>query len=244
MSLHRPIPRRASIPPEERRITHAYPMPRQAIRQTTTHQNAHTDAWDDESEQEERDTQASRIPNSARRYVTVEGRELVSPQQQLAKNEQRSKTLRRQKHPLLYVGVGMLAALTAATLILGPGGKWWNDWRNYTVYGDPRTFQTDAIVGQNDGLGHESHFIAVNLRGQIIVIEFPGSDPSKGQDFLITTLSGPDADEVPVTLTFADVNGDGKPDMIIHFAGQEVVYINDRGTFRPAKPGESTNVNG
>lgn len=239
MSLQHPIPRRTSLPPEERRTTNAYPTPRQAMRQSTP-----ADVWDDEPEPKERDTRASRIPNSARRYVNVEGRELVPTQTQPTRSAQKEQTPRRQKHPLLYVGVGMLTALTAATLILGPAGKWWIDWRNYTAYGDPRTFQTDAIVGQDDGPGHESHFIAMNLRGQIIVIEFPGSDPSKGRDFLITTLSGPDANEVPVTLSFADINGDGKPDMVIHFAEQEVVYINDHGTFRPAKPGEVANING
>ncbi|HEU5375453.1 MAG TPA: VCBS repeat-containing protein [Ktedonobacteraceae bacterium] len=242
MSQHHAIPRRASIPPEERRTTQAYPIPRQAMRQTTARQSAPADAWGEDEEPEERETRANWIPNSARRYLTVESRELVPTQSPSTRSTQRPRPPHR-KHPLLYVGVGMLTALTAATLILGPGGKWWSDWRNYTVYGDPRTFQTDAIVGQNDGPGHESHFLAVNLHGQIIVIEFPGSDPSKGRDFLITTLSGSDAGGVPITLTFADINGDGKPDMLVHFAGQEVVYINDRGTFRPAKPGETTDIN-
>jgi hypothetical protein len=231
MNQRHPVPRRASIPPEERRTTQAYPIPRQAMRQS-----APVHGWDDVDEQEEDDPRTTRIPNSARRYTTP-GRELVATQQP-------ARSAHRQKHPLLYVGVGMLAASALATLILGPVGSWWSDWRNASDYGNPRTFQIDAIVGQNDGPGHESHFIAMNLHGQIIVIEFPGSDPSKGRDFLITSLSGPDANGVPVTLTFADVNGDGKPDMIVHFNGQEVVYINDHGTFRPAKPGEATNVNG
>lgn len=228
MSQKYPITRRASLPPEERHTTHAHQLPRQAMRQTDA------DVRNDEEEQEER---ATRLPTSARRYTTHEGRQLVPMQQP-------ERPAKRQKHPLMYMGVGMLTALTAATLIFGPGGKWWTDWRNYTDYGNPRTFQTDAIVGQEDGPGHESHFLALNLHGQIVVIEFPGGDPSKGRDFLITTLYGPDAAGVPVTLTFADMNGDGKPDMLIHFEGQQVVYLNDHGTFRPARPGEVTNSNG
>lgn len=231
MNQRHAIPRRASIPPEERRTTQAYPIPRQAMRQTTAHQSAPVHGWDDVDEQEEDDPRTSRIPNSTRRYTTP-GRELVPSQQP-------ARSAHQQKHPLLYVGVGMLSAAALAALILGPVGSWWNDWRNYSDYGDPRTFQVDAIVGQNDGLGHESHFIAMNLHGQIIVIEFPGSDPSKGRDFVITTLSGPDADKIPVTLTFADFNGDGKPDMIVHFNGQEVVYLNDHGTFSPQSPEKS-----
>jgi hypothetical protein len=34
------------------------------------------------------------------------------------------------------------------------------------------------------------------------------------------------------------VNGDGKPDMLVHIENQTVVEINDNGQFRLAKPGE------
>ncbi len=46
------------------------------------------------------------------------------------------------------------------------------------------------------------------------------------------------ADLVPVTLSFQDVNGDHRPDMILHFQGTQVVFINDGSGFRPAQPGE------
>jgi hypothetical protein len=51
-----------------------------------------------------------------------------------------------------------------------------------------------------------------------------------------------------VTLSFTDVNGDHRPDMIIHFhyigwlgfsnSEQALVYINENGGFRPATPNE------
>jgi hypothetical protein len=40
------------------------------------------------------------------------------------------------------------------------------------------------------------------------------------------------ADRIPATLTFADVNGDGKTDMIVHCNGNEIVLYNDGHTFR------------
>jgi hypothetical protein len=46
----------------------------------------------------------------------------------------------------------------------------------------------------------------------------------------------------PVTLTFRDVNGDGKPDMLVNIQGSEVVFLNDGGQFRPLKPGDHVHL--
>lgn len=239
---HHPVPKRASLGliESQRRTTQNYPLQRQATSQrrtTTPHQNISADVWDEEEDQSERDTRTARFPNSA--HYTPTQRELVP----LQSSKQRSPFLPR-KHPLLYMGLGMLGTLGLAALLLGPVGSWWQDMNDTRLYGYPRTYQTDAVVGHNDSVSHPSHFIALNLHDQIIVIEFPGDDLSKGRDFLISTTIGPNADLYPVTLTFTDVNGDGKPDMIIQVERQHIVYINDHGTFRPARPGEVLNLNG
>jgi hypothetical protein len=51
-------------------------------------------------------------------------------------------------------------------------------------------------------------------------------------------LYGDGEDLAVVTLSFKDVNGDGKPDMIITVANTHIAYINENGQFRPLKPGE------
>src|SRR5215469_16870910 len=73
-------------------------------------------------------------------------------------------------------------------------------------YGRPRTFQIDAVVGQNDSASNPSHFIALNLNGRIEVIEFPGGDASKARIYLGPQLYGSGQDLIPVTLSFVDVN--------------------------------------
>ncbi len=64
----------------------------------------------------------------------------------------------------------MLALWTLLTLAV----SWWNMTWNDMHYGRPRTFQIDAVVGQNDSAANPSHFIAMNFKGRIEVIEFPG----------------------------------------------------------------------
>ena len=143
----------------------------------------------------------------------------------------------RSIHPLLYLGVGMIAMLALFVVCVTAWNFLHTKWDDIQ-YGRPRTYQTDAVVGHNDSYSNPSHFIAMNLNRHVQVIEIPGGDSTKERTFNITTLFGDNEDLTPATLSFRDVNGDGKPDMLIHIENQTLVMINDNGNFRPAKPGE------
>jgi hypothetical protein len=143
---------------------------------------------------------------------------------------------RSHDHWLLFVGVGMIAMLVLwvlGTMLV----NWWNVTQDDWHYGRPRTFQIDARVGHNDDTT-PSHFIAMNFNRHVIIIEFPGGDPTKAKDYLGPTLFGDGQDLTPVILSFKDVNGDGKPDMLVHIQDQTFVFLNDGTQFRPLKPGE------
>ncbi|WP_376795645.1 hypothetical protein [Thermogemmatispora sp.] len=142
-----------------------------------------------------------------------------------------------QAHPLLYLGLGMLCMLLLWCLLL-PVISWGRTTLDDLRYGRPRTFQTDAFVGHNEAAGLPSHFIALNLNGHIEIIELPGGDPSHARIYSGPQLYDPDADLIPVTLSFADVNGDHRPDMIVHFQSTRLVFINDGSSFRPLRPDE------
>lgn len=89
---------------------------------------------------------------------------------------------RSHSHWLLFVGMGMLAML--ALWVLGNlAVNWWNVTQDDWHYGRPRTFQIDARVGHNDDTT-PSHFIAMNLNRHIIIIEFPGGDPTRPKTIL------------------------------------------------------------
>jgi hypothetical protein len=187
------------------------------------------DVLEEEEERERRPCHPGR--SQIRSTVTEQ-----HPERQLAPMTTPRKP-RRQWHPLVFLGGGMLLAALLWVGVLFVGG-WWHQQTDTWAYGYPRTYQTDAVVSHGDGPGHPSHFLAENLHGQIVVIEFPGDDPSHGRDFVVTTLVGSGSDLAPVTLSFIDVTGDGKLDMVVHVDGQILVLINDHGTFRPLKPGE------
>jgi hypothetical protein len=138
---------------------------------------------------------------------------------------------RLRAHPLLFLGLGMLAMLVLWTLLTA-GLNWWNDTMDYLHYGYPRTFQIDAVVGHSDSASNPSHYLAINLHGKIEIIEFPGGDSSHARIYLGPQLFGPGADKAPVTLKFADVNGDRQPDMLVFFQSSWIVFINSQGGFR------------
>ena len=155
-----------------------------------------------------------------------------------AKAKQKTKL---QAHPLLYLGLGMLAMLIlwiGLTTLFG----WVNTFLDDLHYGRPRTFQVDAWVGHNEQTGIPSHFIAINLNRHIEIIEISGGDAAHTHIYVGPQLYGTGDELVPVTLTFADLNGDHKPDMIVTFQQSRIVYINDGTTFRPLLPSERSQV--
>lgn len=148
---------------------------------------------------------------------------------------------RRQFHLLFFVGLGLLA-----TILLWIGITqlivWGTNEYNTIVYGYPRTFQVDAVVGHGDSAQHPSHFMAVNLHGTVTILEFPGGDPSQARELVSSSVLGPGGDQAVVTLRFIDLNHNGKPDMLIDVGGVQNVLVNDGKTFRVPTPAEQQQI--
>ncbi len=144
------------------------------------------------------------------------------------------------RHPLFYLGLGMLGTVLL-WMLLSACVSWVSTTLDDLHYGRPRTYQTDARVGHNDQ-NTPSHFIALNLNRRIQVIEIPGGDTSHTRIFTGPQLYGTGDDLVPATLSFVDVNGDGKLDMVIKVQESRVVLLNDQGSFRPVQPTERDGI--
>jgi hypothetical protein len=149
---------------------------------------------------------------------------------------------RRSKHWSVYLVTGM-AAMTALVIGLYSLGSWWQHVQDDWTYGMPRTYQTDAVVGHNhDSSSHPSHFIAINLHGQVEVFELPAGDPTRVRVFLGPILSGNGADQVVVTVSFTDLDRDGTPDLVLRYGDSEEVFYNKGGTFQV--PGGKSSAQG
>ena len=167
--------------------------------------------------------QLPRVPRSSRRgqtqeppYVRVTSRPAVSTQH---------------PHWLVWLGVGMCFSLTAVLfgqIVVGWVTVTWDDWH----YGRPRTFQCDTVVGHGDSLEQPSHFIALNLHGNIEVIELSGGEASRTRVYQGPQLYGPGADLVVVTLQFPDPGQTHHPDLLMVFQGTQVVLHHVDGSFR------------
>ena len=138
----------------------------------------------------------------------------------------------KSNHWLVYVGVGMIAML-ALWIGLQMLGSWWTEHQLDATYGNPRTYQVDAVVGHDDSTDHPTHFIFLNLKGRVVIIELPGGKVAQARIYNGPAIIGANPDQIPITATFQDVNGDGKVDMLVSVGNQQFTYINDGTQFKP-----------
>src|SRR5258708_6684459 len=200
---------------------------------------------------EDADEPSSRPPRSAMRYQDTLPHQyrgqIVLPvppehlrRQRLTGNapgQQHHPPTRRNRHWSVYLVTGM-ATMTALVIGLNSLGSWWQHVQDDWTYGYPRTYQTDAVIGHNyDSRAHPSHFLAINLHGQVEVFELPAGDPTKVRVFLGPILSGAGADQAVVTISFVDLDHDGTPDLVLRYGDNEEVLYNKSGTFQ--MPGDN-----
>ena len=146
---------------------------------------------------------------------------------------------RKRVHWFLPIGVGMIAML--ALWLLGSNVVGWGTQiYNNIHYGYPRTYQVDAVVGHNhDSKAHPSHFIAINMNRQAVVIEIMAGDVQKSMTYVApVVIAGDGGDLAPVTIEFRDVTADHRPDMILHIhlpkQDEVSIFVNDGTKFRPS----------
>ena len=130
--------------------------------------------------------------------------------------------------PYIQIGLGLIVAYAALSLLIGWTRLWVDDLR----YGRPRTQQLSGFVGHNEGAGEPTHFIAMNLNRRVVVIELPGGDVSKAQTLQGPYLFGANEDLTPVGLRLNDINGDTKQDLVVSVKNEEIIYINAGDSFR------------
>src|SRR5258707_1398372 len=146
----------------------------------------------------------------------------------------RSLQLGHRRLPWLFFPVLALLVMVFGWVGLSAVGSWWQTTLDDWHYGRPRTYQTDIVVCHPDSMQNSSHFIAMNLNRHIIIIEIPGGDVSKSIVYSGPALLGPGQNLTPVTLSFQDVNHDGKLDMLVNVQGDIFVFLNQNGMFVPS----------
>jgi len=143
----------------------------------------------------------------------------------------------RRRLPWYFYASTILAGILILYIVINVGGTWLQHTRDDWTYGNPRTYQTDANVGHGTSQDLMSHFIAENLNGQVIVIEIPGGEVGKAHIYTITTLAQ-GSNDTPVTISFKDINADGKLDMLVSIGEPDnllfvVMLFNNGTTFVP-----------
>ena len=131
--------------------------------------------------------------------------------------------------PSPYLVLGMLCAC----FLIWLAGLLWN-WGSTTLddlhYGRPRTTQIDRYVGHESG-PVPTHFVALNLAGQVSIIEIPGGT-NTARLLMGPHLIGPGAELAPVSLSFP---GDPQhPDLLVTVQNIQTRFHNTGLAYEPA----------
>ena len=140
----------------------------------------------------------------------------------------------------LFAG-GALCAL-AVYAAISAAVEWTQIKLDDVQYGRPRTAQIDAFVGHGEGEGVPSHFIAMNLNRRVTVIELPGGDSAKATTIAGPYLFGANEDLTPVQVGSQDINGDGKPDLLVTAKNEQLIYLNDGAAFKLITPDQQASL--
>ncbi len=171
-----------------------------------------------------------RMPTSARRYYNTNGDQVIQQGNRRIVIHDEPPPKKRH-HWLLFTGMGM-----ATMVVLWFLGQvifaWWTNEQLNAAYQYPRMSQADEVVGHGDSTDHPTHFIFENLHGQVLIVELPGGNFAHARIYKGPTLFSDNADQVPVTAEFKDVNGDGKVDIVLHIQDQRIVFSNTGTGFK------------
>lgn len=133
---------------------------------------------------------------------------------------------------VIYGATATLAAL-AVYLLIGSLLSWAQVRFDDMRYGRPRTTHLEGFVGRpEEATGRPTHFIALNLRRQVIVLELPGGDADQVRSLPGPYLFGADEELTPVQLALKDTDADGNVDLLINVRNEQVIYLNKDGSFR------------
>lgn len=191
--------------------------------------------WTDAQQEEQLpdDFYQPRQPLSSRRYqyTDTKGTQIIQQGNRRLVIHHEQPPKKRKHHALLYVGIGM-TIMVLSWIGLQLLGNWWTNYQLNSTYEYPRIYQAVEVVGHDDSTDHPTTFIFENLKRQVLIIEFPGGDYTKARIYKGPYLYSDNADQVPVTAEFQDVNGDGKVDLILHIGDQRIVFLNDGKQFK------------
>ncbi len=171
----------------------------------------------------------TRMPTSARRYVDTRGNQVIQQGNRRVVIHSEPPP-RRKIHWLLILGIGMVLMLLL-WVSFSWLTAWWTMHQLDATYGFPRTYQVDAIVYSGDTSDHPSHYLFLNLNGTVQVIELPHGDSAHAHIYKGPTLFSDNADLIPITGEFKQVNG--KEEMLVHIQDQTLIYVNDGTQFKP-----------
>lgn len=144
--------------------------------------------------------------------------------------------------PTIRYFVGIFVAAVALYFALSAGINWGVSRFDDIRYGTTRTFHSDAVIGIDDSVTNPTHFVAMNINRQVVILQIPGGDTNKTRLINGPYLFGVTEDRTPVNLAFNDVNNDGLVDMVVNVKNEALIYLNRGDRLSLMTPDERSSI--
>lgn len=163
---------------------------------------------------------------------TIPRRASAQPDYYTTQTQRLEEPQRRHHHFFRWFMVGVIIVFVAMFLINWIVLPWVAGVEDQWQAGGGRITRFEADVG-HCGV---STFICFVEDMQVIVIEVPGGDMARAKYYITGELTGTTGNPI-VSVSLADVNNDGRPDLIVHVEGitSAIVLYNTGTGFSPNK---------
>ena len=132
----------------------------------------------------------------------------------------------KQHHPVLWIGLTLLAVLLFVIVVM----PWLTDRYTDIRYREPRIDYAYAVLGSNDSTAKQSLVTTINKHGQLIITVYPGNENKPPVAFVLQPIHTDSAGNAVGSIEFVQGKTSKTKYIVVSFNGTKLVLSYENNT--------------